>query len=199
MKTASAYAMTTPIHQICVINMNQITDDVPPECLPGKFAEKHLDDCTHTECHFCSGYQCCFGMRDIGCPRLDPELLHKTDHISSVVLAAYKAGFYNPNDIREIREGIKELVMPMKEKVNQKSFSFIFEGVEFTPQDHATDQTSCPHCFTDRHDIKHPERCAGFMGYKEINASLCAACFRCTKCFSKFFYHVNKSWVRKWR
>lgn len=172
---------------------------VSPEYLPGKFAEKHLDECTHTECHFCSGQQCCFGMRDVGCPRLDPEVLHKTEHISSVVLAAHKAGFYDPSDIRAIIKGTTEMIVPMKEKVAQKSSSFIFEGVEFTPRDCASDQTSCPHCFADHHDVKHPERHQGFLGYKKLNGDKCVACFRCTNCFSVFFYHVNRSWVEKWQ
>ena len=172
---------------------------VPPEYLPGKFAEKHLDECTHTECRFCSGQQCCFGMRDVGCPRLDPGILHQTNHVSSVVLAAYKAGFCEPHEIRQITEGLVDLIMPIKENSVEKLFSFVLKGVEFNPQDRASDQTSCPHCFADNHNVKHPERHQGFLGYKKLNGDKCAACFRCTNCFSTFFYHVNKSWVEKWK
>ena len=179
--------------------MSKLVDAVSLEYLPGKFAEKHLDECTHIECDFCGDQQCCFGMRDVGCPRLDPEVLHKTEHVSSVVLAAHKAGLYDPSDIRAIIKGTTEMIVPIKEKVTQKSFSFVFEGVEFTTREHASDQTSCPHCFADHHDVRHPERHRGFLGYKKLNDEKCAACFRCTKCFKTFFYHVNRSWVEKWQ
>ena len=194
--------MMTPIHQICVKVMNQTNElmgAVPPECLPWKFAKNHLDECTYTECPFCSTNQCCFGMRDVGCPVLHTGILHQTDHVSSVVLAAYKAGFCEPHEIKEITEGLIDLIMPIKENSVEKSFSFIFDGVEFTPRDHASDQTSCPHCFADNHDIKHPERHQGFLGYKKLNKEKCVACFRCINCFSTFFYHVNRSWVEKWQ
>jgi len=118
MRMVNVYVMTTPIHHIFVrstFQMNKAPESISSNLLPGKFAENHLDVCTHTECQFCSNQQCCFGMRDIGCPKLDPELLHRTGHISSIVKAAYMAGFYDPRDIREIREGVKDLIMSTKE------------------------------------------------------------------------------------
>ena len=179
--------------------MSELMDAVSLEYLPWKLAKKHLDECTYTECHFCSNHQCCFGMRDVGCPVLDPEILHQTDHVSSVVLAAYKAGIYEPHEIKQIEEGLIDLIMPIKEESIEKLFSFVFESVEFTPWDHANDQTSCPHWFADDHDVRTPERYKGFLGYKKLNSEKCAACFKCTNCFSKFFYHVNRSWVEKWQ
>ena len=81
-----------------------------------KFATEHLGHCEHPECRFCSTSTCCFGMRDVGCVILEPELLERVDHVSSFLISANKA-FYDrnisleevPHAIDQIERGIIEM------------------------------------------------------------------------------------------
>ena len=95
-----------------------------------KFAIEHLGHCEHPECRFCSGSVCCFGMRDVGCVILEPELLRRVDHIASFMVNANKAlydykGLSHNNNMRfsnlgvpyaleEIEKGITDMFMHLK-------------------------------------------------------------------------------------
>lgn len=84
---------------------------------PGKFATEHLECCEHPECEFCVDSTCCFGMRGLGCVILDPDLLRRTDKISSVLIAANRAFYDNgildsgsPQTLKGIERGIIDML-----------------------------------------------------------------------------------------
>lgn len=78
---------------------------------PDGFAKEHLELCVHTSCKFCDDNNtCCFGMRDIGCPILNPDISRKTEKISELITATYMASIYEPNSVNEIREGVIDMI-----------------------------------------------------------------------------------------
>lgn len=173
-------------------------------------AKKQLDECTQPRCLYCVDSVCCFGYRDLGCAFLDPTLLHKIRHIPDIMIAAYSAFIhpvtdgeinyyhYDPDTINEIERGVTELITPVNVIANgAKTRCFVYKGLQFNPRDNAMDQSVCPYCHAELHNIKNPESYEGFIGYKQFDIDEFAACFECTKCFGKFFYHVNKEWIKK--
>lgn len=151
-------------------------------------AEKHGDICTIPGCKYWNDNRCWFGLRARGCPYINPELSRKLGIHARVetdlTISMYEHDPYNAErrdqvDI-PIIESLMESAVDKAAMITGKTYSFVFNGHEYSHRDNSMDFGSCPHC---GHQDGHEHIGYYSSGEKRIS------CFECEKCSKKFYYH----------
>ena len=79
-----------------------------------------------------------------------------------------------------------------------KVYNFVFKGHNYIPSDRADNQGMCPHCSAQSSDkfMYDPKRDEElFLGYFKVDEMNYIACFECSNCFEKFYYHQERMYI----
>jgi hypothetical protein len=153
-----------------------------------EFAKKRAkfcqDTCGNSDCRYCSGHKCCFGMiSQWGCYANNESKIDK--QIDFTVFMRRGALASNQSHAFDL----------VNDMTIAKVFDFDFENHHYTINDSARNQSECPHCGERSKGVmwNNKEDKESFLGTKELARKQFAWCFECPKCFKKFFYHNTMS------